>query len=93
MQAPRGPFCQSCSMPMDAPEKFGTDADGSKNQDYCVHCYQDGEFRDANATLEGMIESCAGIMAEKTGIEREQAKAQLSQLMPRLKRWRETTSG
>lgn len=31
-------ICQSCRMPMDREELFGTNADGSKNADYCMHC-------------------------------------------------------
>jgi len=89
MQMPKGPFCQSCAMPMDAPDKFGANADGSKNEDYCVHCYQNGAFIWPDATLETMMDFCAGIMAEKMGVSREDAKAQLSQFMPKLKRWRE----
>ena len=37
-------FCQSCGMPMDTPELFGTNADGSKNEDYCTYCFKDGKF-------------------------------------------------
>ena len=36
--------CQSCYMPMNKPEDFGKEADGSPSDDYCVHCYQDGDF-------------------------------------------------
>ena len=38
------PNCQSCYMPMDAADKFGTEADGSPSADYCVHCYENGDF-------------------------------------------------
>ena len=36
-------FCQSCAMPLN-PEVLGTNADGSKNEDYCTYCYQNGAF-------------------------------------------------
>jgi hypothetical protein len=32
-------FCQSCGMPLSKGEDFGTNAGGSKNDDYCVYCY------------------------------------------------------
>ena len=89
MQRSAGPFCQSCAMPMEAAEKFGTNVDGSRNADYCVHCFQAGRFTAPDATLEGMIAFCAGIMAKEMGISEDEAKAQLSQSMPKLKRWRE----
>ena len=31
-------------MPMADEELFGTNADGSKNEDYCIYCFKDGEF-------------------------------------------------
>lgn len=93
MQAPQGPFCQSCAIPMDSPEKFGTEADGEMSEEYCVHCYQKGEFTQPDATLEGMMDFCADIMAEKMSIGREEAKAQLKRFMPQLKRWREKGCG
>ena len=36
-------FCQSCGMPL-TDEVLGTNADGSKNEDYCTYCYKDGKF-------------------------------------------------
>ena len=33
-------FCQCCGMPMgDTDELYGTNADGSKNEEYCKYCY------------------------------------------------------
>lgn len=29
-------FCQSCAMPLESSDFFGTNADGSKNEDYCI---------------------------------------------------------
>jgi len=37
--------CQSCGMPMSRdPQNGGTNADGSKNLEYCSYCYKDGAF-------------------------------------------------
>ncbi|GAI16613.1 unnamed protein product, partial [marine sediment metagenome] len=36
---PKGPFCQSCAMPMQKPDDFGTNADVSKNEEYCHYCF------------------------------------------------------
>lgn len=54
---PQGPFCQSCAMPMEKPEDFGTSADGNRNEEYCRYCYQSGKFTDPDITREQMIES------------------------------------
>lgn len=55
-----GPFCQSCSMPLEKPEDFGTSASGQRVNDYCRYCYQHGAFTDSSITLDRMIEVCAG---------------------------------
>ena len=34
-------FCQSCGMPL-TEEVLGTNADGSKNEEYCMYCYREG---------------------------------------------------
>lgn len=36
-------FCQSCGMPL-TEEILGTNADQSKNNEYCIYCYKDGAF-------------------------------------------------
>ena len=50
-------FCQSCGMPL-INEILGTNADGTKNEEYCSYCYKDGAFTD-DLTMEEMVESCA----------------------------------
>lgn len=89
MQAeqPKGPFCQSCGMPLAKPEDFGTNADGSASEDYCCHCYRSGEFTEPDITMQGMIEAVAGFMAQHGGMSEAQAKEMVSAFMPRLKRW------
>ena len=55
-------FCQSCGMPL-TDGLFGTNADGSKNEDYCIYCYKDGKFLQ-ECTMEQMIEHCAQFVDE-----------------------------
>ena len=47
-------ICQSCAMPIDE-STFGTEADGSKNQEYCHYCYANGQFT-KECTMDEMIE-------------------------------------
>lgn len=47
-------FCQSCGMPL-SDEILGTNADGSKNEDYCIYCLKDGAFT-GDFTMEEMAE-------------------------------------
>ena len=49
-------FCQSCAMPLTVEAHFGTNADGTKNEEYCIYCYKDGAFT-SEMTMEEMIES------------------------------------
>lgn len=78
-------FCQSCAMPM-GEDDFGTEKDGSRCQDYCKYCYQDGEFTD-NRTMEEMIDFCVPKTAEATGMSEEEARKMSEEFFPKLKRW------
>jgi len=84
---PKGPFCQSCGMPLKTQEDFGTNADGSKNKEYCHFCFQNGEFTDPNITMEQMIDKVAGIMAQMQKMPENQAREIAKNFLPKLKRW------
>ena len=57
MFKPKGPYCQSCGMPLSKDAKGGgTEADGRVSTDYCSHCYVDGKFTDPSLTAEQMVE-------------------------------------
>ena len=73
-------------------EMLGTNADGSKNEDYCQYCYKDGEFLQ-QVTMDEMIEHCAQFVDEvnknmPVPMTREEYIGQLTVYFPRLKRWR-----
>lgn len=87
-QQPKGPFCQSCGMPMEKPDDFGTNADGLKINDYCHFCFENGAFTDPDITMKQMIEKCTGIMATKMNVPEIQAKSIINEFIPKLKRWR-----
>lgn len=83
-------FCQSCGMPL-TDEVLGTNADGSKNQDYCIYCYKDGAFT-GDFTMEQMAEYCSMFAEEynkNTGehLTACEYKQLLLQQFPNLKRW------
>jgi len=81
-------ICQSCAMPMDRPELFGTNADGSQNKEYCCYCYKDGAFL-SNCTMEEMLLDCIDIeLRECPEKNREDVRAELSAVFPTLKRWK-----
>ena len=83
-------FCQSCGMPMEKDELFGLNADGSKNPDYCMYCFQDGQFNSPDETVAGMIDTCIPFYAEAQNVSKEEARKVLTEIIPKLKRWRQT---
>jgi hypothetical protein len=55
MFGPKGPFCQSCGMPLSRdPLSGGTNADGTRTAEYCSHCYAKGAFTQPEITAEQM---------------------------------------
>ncbi len=92
METPQPKFCQSCGMPLMKDEDFGTNADGSVNQDYCRYCYQNGKFLQ-DCTMEEMIEHCSQFVDEVNKqmpkpLTREEYKEMMRGYFPQLKRWR-----
>lgn len=85
-EQPKGPFCQSCGMPLEHPEDFGTAKGGARITDYCRYCYLDGAFTTPQITLPEMIDLCTGILVER-GMPRTQAQEMMRETLPRLKRW------
>ena len=62
---PKGPFCQSCGMPLSRDSKGGgTNADGKTSTEYCSHCYQNGKFTNLNVSLDEMKVIVKGKMKE-----------------------------
>ncbi len=78
--------CESCGMPISKdPQGGSTSTDGTKNEQYCSYCYQDGRF-----TFEGTVkefqERCRQAMI-KSGINKFTAWL-FTRGMNRLPRWK-----
>ena len=85
-------LCQSCGMPMEKLDQFGTNADGAPNNDYCVYCYKDGEFT-KDVTMDGMIEVCLEYIDEfnkdsEKKMTVDEARIMTKEFFPTLKRWK-----
>ena len=85
-------LCQSCGMPLDEPALYGTEADGSSNEEYCKFCYSDGKFT-SDVTMDGMIDHCVKYLDEFNGVSgtplsAREAREQMCALFPTLNRWR-----
>lgn len=85
-------FCQSCGMPLTI-ENRGTNTDGSHSEDYCIYCYKGGKFIH-NFTMSQMVEFCLQYLDQMNAsagwnLTPVQAKEQMRQHFPHLKRWKE----
>ncbi len=79
-------ICQSCAMPL-ADDVLGTNADGTKNPEYCHYCFKDGAFT-GEETLDQMIETCIPYTLEaKAYPDADTARAAMKEFFPKLKRW------
>lgn len=83
-------FCQSCGMPMPNADVLGTEQDGGKSTDYCVYCYEDGEFKQPDTSLQEMIDLCTGYLVQE-GMDEAVARKLLADQLPHLKRWNTAT--
>ena len=82
------PACQSCAMPMDKPELFGTEANGAPSTEYCCYCRSNGAFN-WNCTMEDMLEDCIKVELEHHPERTEEdVRKELTAVFPTLKRWK-----
>ena len=84
-------FCQSCGMPL-TESILGTNADGSKSEEYCIYCYKDGAFT-GDFTMEEMVQFCAQFVDEVNKqmpkpMTKEEYKQMMRGFFPMLKRWK-----
>jgi len=87
MEIHRGPICQSCAMPLQKEDDHGTNEDGTRCDEYCVHCFRFGKFIDEGITLEEKIEKNVE-SAVKMGWDETKARITANNVIPNLKRWR-----
>jgi len=74
-------------MPLAKETDFGTNANGSKSEEYCFHCYQNGKFLDEGITLQEKIENNVQF-AVQIGMSEAEARKLASDVLPNLKRWK-----
>ena len=84
-------ICQRCGMNMRSAEDFGTNADGTRNEEYCLYCYQNGAFT-RDVTMEEMLETNLKYLDHwnnETGnnFTPDEARPMLREFLSMLKRW------
>jgi len=80
-------ICQSCSMPLREEALCGTNADGSKNEEYCIYCFKEGKFTEPDLTQEQIIEKGVQYLVKEQNIELSEAKRIMQEATRNLKRW------
>ena len=71
----------------DNPDLYGTESNGEKSDEYCSHCYQNGQFT-AQLTMDQMINMIVPFMvSEPMKMEESAARTMLGIHLPNLKRW------
>jgi len=74
-------------MPLEKEDDFGTNANGSKSEEYCFHCFQNGKFLDEGITLQEKIDKNVKF-AVQIGMSESKARKMASEVLPKLKRWK-----
>ncbi len=84
-------YCQCCGMPMgNTDEMYGRNMDGSKNEDYCKYCFENGAFT-SDCTMDEMIEFCIPHMVKAhSDMTENEARSMMKKFFPTLKRWKTT---
>jgi hypothetical protein len=77
-------------MSLEKEDDYGTNADGSKNEEYCFHCFQTGKFLDEGITLQEKIEKNVKFGVQM-GMKEDEARKMASNILPTLKRWTKTS--
>ena len=67
-------------------EDLGTNNNGSKNNEYCIFCFKEGQFTDKGITMEQKIERNI-MIAIDMGPPEEKARQMAENIIPKLKRW------
>lgn len=80
-------MCQSYGLPFNSEHLhfIAGETEGGRSI-YCTNCYKDGRFIDSNMTMEGMIETV--VPALKEVMSEEEARKEMTELLPKLKRWK-----
>jgi len=78
-------FCQSCGMPLHTEDLKGTEQNGMKNNEYCMYCYENSDFKNPQMNLDEMrikVRNKMEIMNHPNYLIQKAVN-----ILPALKRW------
>ncbi len=85
----RSNLCQSCSMPMETDNLRGTEADASLSKEYCIYCYENGEYTRPEINMDEMkllVKTRINAMRIPSELRLELIKLS-EKLIPEMHRW------
>jgi len=81
------PFiCQSCGLPF-TDEFRGTNRDQTESEDYCINCFQNGNFVEPSLSLREIEAGYFEKAKKNEDLTLEEAQEAIK-ILPTLKRWR-----
>jgi len=72
-------------MPLENENDKGTNTDGTMSEEYCIHCFKQGEFIGYQMLEEAIADSIN--FAEDAGMTKEEMLEYAKKVYPTLKRW------
>jgi len=78
-------YCQSCGLPLSNEDVKGTEQNGMKNDEYCMNCYENSDFKNPSINLEEMKIKVQNKMEKMNHPNYLIQKA--INILPALKRW------
>ena len=86
-------LCQSCGSYFPFEGNYGTNADGSKSEEYCKYCWVNGVFGKPDETMEEMVDISVAWRVKSETLpdgypDKETAKREMMKFFPTLKRWK-----
>lgn len=81
--------CQSCGRKLEV-GLYGTETNGDISSIYCKLCYDHGEFREPNLTIDEITGRMAANLIDEQHMERPAAERIATSTIPTLGRWRKS---
>ena len=75
-------------MPLHEEKNWGINKDNSKTTEYCIFCFENGEFTNPNLTMQEVIEKSIQ-MSTKLWVPENTAREIANNTIPKLKRWQQ----
>jgi len=79
-------ICQSCGLPF-TDEFRGTNRDQTESEDYCINCFQNGNFVEPSLSLREIEAGYFEKAKKNEDLTLEEAQEAIK-ILPTLKRWR-----